>query len=221
MEKLLKRAVWLVMLVPAAYLAFTWNALPATIPMHYDLQGNVDRYGSKDEMIAMVAILTGINLLVYLLLVNIHRIDPKKQAAENKSRLQRIAFAVATFITGVLCVIIYSSQQGNIETSSRLIMSGVGLLFAVMGNYMYTIKPNYFAGFRLPWTLQDDENWRKTHLLGGKLFFVGGLLIALVCLFTTFIVSMIILFATVTGIAVITCVYSYRLYKKQLVEGGK
>jgi len=91
---------------------------------------------------------------------------------------------------------------------------GVGLLFAVLGNYMYNIKPNYFAGIRLPWTLHNDENWKKTHLLGGKLMFAGGLLIAVLCLFTPLVLSMIILFAILSLIILITCIYSYKLYKK-------
>jgi uncharacterized membrane protein len=96
----------------------------------------------------------------------------------------------------------------------------MGLLFAILGNYMYTIKPNYFAGFRLPWTLSNNENWRKTHLLGGKLFFAGGLLIAVCGLFAPFIVSIIIMFSILSLSVVVTCVYSYRLYKKQSASPG-
>jgi uncharacterized membrane protein len=220
MEKFLKRIVWLILLIPLIYLAVVWKSLPASIPMHGDLQGNIDRYGDKSELLTMILILTGMNLLIYLLLPNIYRIDPKKYAAENKGRLFRISYAVVVFMTAVLCMIIYSSVQGNMQTGSRLIIVGVGLLFTVMGNYMHTLKPNYFAGFRLPWTLNNDENWKKTHLLGGKLFFGAGLLIAVCSLFTPLVVSIIILFVTTTVITVITCVYSYRLYKKRSLDTG-
>ncbi|MEO6252592.1 MAG: SdpI family protein [Ferruginibacter sp.] len=220
MEKFMKKIIWLIICIPPIYVAMVWNSLPASIGMHYDLQGNIDRYGDKTELLTMIMILTAINVAVYLLLPNIYRIDPKKHAAENKSRLYRISFAVVIFLTAVLCMIINSSINGNIQANTRFIITGVGLLFAVIGNYMYTIKPNYFAGFRLPWTLNNDENWRLTHLLGGKLFFTGGLLIAVCSLFTPFLVSIIIMFVTVTIIVVITCVYSYRLYKKQSPDTG-
>jgi uncharacterized membrane protein len=220
MEKFLKKIVWLIIIMPAVYLAFVWNSLPQSIAMHYDLKGNIDRYGNKNELLTMIMILTAVNVVIYLLLPNIYRIDPKKYAVENKGRLYRIAFAVVVFTTAVLCLIIYSSIHGNIKMSTRFIFSGMGLLFAIIGNYMHTIKPNYFAGFRLPWTLSNDENWRKTHLLGGKLFFGGGLFIAVSCLFTSFPGSMIILFTTMIFITVITCVYSYRLYKKQTLNSG-
>ncbi|MEO6542330.1 MAG: SdpI family protein [Ferruginibacter sp.] len=220
MEKFLKKIIWLILSIPAIYLAIQWNSLPALIGIHYDLEGNIDRYGDKTELLTMILVLTAINVAVYLLLPNIYRIDPKKNAAENKSRLYRITFATVVFITAVLCMIINISINGNIQANGRFIIAGVGLLFTVIGNYMYTIKPNYFAGFRLPWTLNNDENWRLTHLLGGKLFFGGGLLIAVCSLFSSFIVSIIVLFITITVIVVITCVYSYRLYKKRSISTG-
>ena len=214
MDKFLKRVIWLIIIAPGIYLAIVWNTLPETIAIHFNLKGDIDRYGTRNELIIMILILTFLNAVIYLLLPEIYRIDPKRYAAENKSRLYRIAFAVSVFIAAVVCLIIYSSIHGNIKFSMRFILAGVGLLLAVLGNYIYNIKPNYFAGIRLPWTLNNDENWKRTHLLGGKLLFGGGLLIAVICLFTPFILSVIILFTILVLIILITCIYSYRLYKK-------
>lgn len=214
MDKILNRVIWLFIIAPFVYLAMVWNTIPDTIAMHFNFKGNVDRYGSKNELIIMTLVLTFLNGLIYLLLPQVYRIDPKRYAVENKSRLQRIAFAVSVFIAAVICLLIYSSIHGDIKFNLRFILSGVGLLLAIVGNYIYNIKPNYFAGIRLPWTLNNDENWKKTHLLGGKLLFGGGLLISIICLFTSFPLSIIILFAIVTLVTLITCLYSYRLYKK-------
>ena len=214
MDKFMKKIIWLFIIAPAIYLAIVWKSLPETVPMHFSLNGDIDRYGSKNELIIMLLILTIINVIVYLLLPEVYRIDPKRFAVENKSRLYRIAFAVAVFTSAVLCLIIYSSVHGNIKFTMRFILVGVGLMLAVVGNYIYNIKPNYFAGIRLPWTLNNDENWKKTHLLGGKLLFGGGLLIAVICLFTSFTFSMITLFVVLSVVILTTCIYSYRLYKK-------
>ncbi len=211
----LKRIVWVIILIPAAYLAISWNNLPETVAMHFDLKGNPDRFGRKNELITMSIILIVMNAIVYLILTNIYRIDPKRYAAENKSRLYRIGFAVSVFMSGVLCLIIYSGTHGNIKFSTRLILAGIGLLFAFIGNYMHNIKPNYFAGFRLPWTLENEDNWRKTHLLGGKLWFVGGLVIAVICLILPPVASMVAFFTIMFVVVIIPAIYSYRLYKKQ------
>ena len=219
MKPILKKIIWLIIAAPAVYLAVVWNRLPEKVAIHFDLQGNPDKFGNKSELIIMSVVLIVMNALTYLLLTNIYRIDPKKYAAENKDRLQSIAMAVAVFLAAVLILIIYSSLQGSIKISMGLIFSGVGLLFAVIGNYMPNLKPNYFAGLRLPWTLENEENWRKTHLLAGKLFFGGGLALALICLFTPPVASIIIFFTVIIVITVIPCVYSYRMYKKQKLSG--
>ena len=214
MDKFLKWIIWLFVIAPAVYLAIIWNTIPETIAVHFDLKGKVDRYGNKNELLTMTLILTLLNAAIYLLLPQVYRIDPKRYAVENTSRLHRIAFAVSIFIAAVLCLLIYSSLYENIEFSTRFILAGVGLLLAVVGNYIYNIKPNYLAGIRLPWTLSNDDNWKKTHLLGGKLLFAGGLVIAVICLFTPFLFSMIMLFTILFLIILVTCIYSYNLYKK-------
>jgi len=217
MNMFMKKIIWLIIIAPPVYLALAWNNLPEKIAMHFDLKGNVNGFGSKNDLLLIILLLTFLNTGIYLLLTNLYRIDPKKYAAENKSRFHRIAFAVSVFLSAILCLIIYSGAHQDIKFSPRLVLAGVGLLFAFIGNYMHNIKPNYFAGIRLPWTLENEENWKKTHLLGGKLFFGGGLLIAVICLLTPVIVSIAVFFTITIIITAIPCVYSYRLYKKQKV----
>ncbi|OSZ81564.1 hypothetical protein CAP36_10115 [Chitinophagaceae bacterium IBVUCB2] len=215
MKNIISKLVWLIIIAPAIYLAIVWNQLPETVAMHYDLQGNPDRYGNKRELIGLTAILIGVNMLVYLLLTNIYRLDPKKYAADNKDRLGRIAFAVSIFMSALLLFIIYSSRQNNIKLNASIIFSGVGLLFAVIGNYLPNLKPNYFAGLRLPWTLESPDNWKKTHALAGRLWFAGGLFIAAICLFLPAVLAIIVFFVIMCVITIIPCVYSYRIYKAQ------
>ena len=158
MYKILNRIIWPVILIPSIYLAISWHKLQETIPLHFDIKGNADRYGSKKELLISVIILSVVSSLVYLLLKNIYRIDPKRYAAENKDRLLRIGFAVSVFMTAISCMIIYSGVHGASGFNASLILGGVGLLFAIIGNYLPNLKPNYFAGIRLPWTLENPEN---------------------------------------------------------------
>ena len=219
MKRFLQKIVWLIMALPVIYLAVVWSKLPTTIAIHFDLQGNPDKFGGRNELLTMALLLTAMNVGIYLLLTNIYRIDPKKYAAENKDRLQSIALAVSIFLAAILCVIIYSSLKGNIRFSIGLIFAGVGLLLAIVGNYLPNLKPNYFAGLRLPWTLENEENWRKTHRLAGKLFFVGGIVLGVICLFTPPVASIVIFFAGTMAMVAIPCVYSYKLYKQQKLTG--
>jgi uncharacterized membrane protein len=214
MNTFLKRMVWVIMLVPVIYLAVVWNRLPDQIAMHFDLRGNADKFGSKNEFLWFVVIMLAVNIGIYLLLTNIYRIDPKKYAAENKDRLGKIAFTVVIFAAVIECFVIYKGATGSLKLDLRFMFALMGLFWAAIGNYMNNIKPNYFAGFRLPWTLESEDNWRHTHHLASKLWFVGGLLIAIVAIFTS---TMTIIFAVLTILTIVTLipiVYSYRYYKK-------
>ncbi|MFI5186968.1 MAG: SdpI family protein [Chitinophagales bacterium] len=215
MQKFLKRIVWLIIVIPVMYLAIVWNKLPGKIAMHFDIHGNADQYDSKNEFLLFMGIMTIVSAGVYLLLTNIYRIDPKKYAAENKDRLRKIAFAVVAFLCAIDCFVIYIGVQGSLKLNIRFLFVLIGVFWAVIGNYMNNLRPNYFAGFRLPWTLENEDNWRSTHHLASKLWFAGGLLIAVISILTSATVSIIALFTISLIVIIIPIVHSYRFYKKQ------
>ena len=214
MTRYFKYLIWPIALVPLVYLLSIWQGLPEEMAMHFDLKGNPDRYGNKSELLIMAAALSAMSILIYFVLSNIYKIDPKKYAADNKDRLHRMGFAIAIFIVALTCFIIYSTSKGNMRMSMRYIFAGIGLLLCLIGNYMHTIKPNYFAGLRLPWTLNNEDNWRKTHLLAGKLWFIGGLVIAILCLLVPGTAAIVLFFIATIVLILVPVVYSYRLYKK-------
>jgi uncharacterized membrane protein len=199
-----------------------WNKVPERVPIHYNMAGEVDRFGNKTEFLILMAILLVVNIGLYFLLVNMNRIDPKKKyREENLPRMRKLAFAVCIFITAITCFIIYSSISSSPTFDSKVVVIAVGLLFTVIGNYMYNIKPNYFAGIRLPWTLENENNWKQTHLLAGKLWFAGGLFIALMALLLPGKSTLIFMIAVIVILTVIPMVYSYRLYKRERVNSIK
>ena len=214
MTRYFKYIIWPLAVVPLIYLFGIWKELPEEMAIHFDLKGNPDRYGNKSELLVMVAVLSAMSIAIYFGLANIYKIDPKKYAADNKDRLQRMGFAIAVFIIALSCFIIYSTSSGTMEIGMRYVFAGVGLLFCLIGNYMHTIKPNYFAGMRLPWTLNNEDNWRRTHLLAGKLWFVGGLVIAILCLVVPDSVAIVLFFISTIILILVPVIYSYRLYRK-------
>lgn len=66
MKRLLNLTAWVAVLAPGAYLINSWNNLPDKVPMHFDFQGNPDRFGSKTELLTMVIILTLMAAAMYL-----------------------------------------------------------------------------------------------------------------------------------------------------------
>ena len=214
MKIVLRRLIWLIMLLPAVYLAIVWTGIPQTVPMHFDLKGNVDQYGTKTDLLIMTAVLTSLNMLAYLAILNIYKIDPKKYAAQNKERLQRIGFSVALYLAAVSAMLIYVISTNHVDVVMKFVFIAMGLLFALIGNNMYNLKPNYFAGMRLPWTLENEDNWRATHHVAGRLWFFGGFVIALLAFVLNEQWSVYSTFIALSFLVLIPVIYSYRYYKR-------
>ena len=100
----------------------------------------------------------------------------------------------------------------------RLVPASLGLLFLIIGNYMPKMKQNPTLGIRVPWTLANEENWNRTHRLGGKVWVTGSLVLLLCCFLPgpAMVTGMLVAIAV---LAVVPCVYSYWLYRQQ-VRGG-
>jgi len=179
------------------------------------MKGNIDKYGDKNQLMVMMLILSAASCFVYLLICNSFRIDPKKQAAENKDRLQKIALAVVIFMCAVQLWIVHTTLNGEPFFNAKFLFISMGLLFAIIGNYMNNLKPNWFAGLRLPWTLENEDNWRRTHQLASKLWFAGGLLMALCGFVLPFKAAFASLIVIGLILVIVPGVFSYRIYKNE------
>ena len=200
-------------LLPFLYLAYIWNQLPAKVPVHWNVKGDIDRYGDKAELILIPLLLP---LLVYVIFLVVPRIDPKKKLDKMGNKLQNLKLLMTTLMSMLALFILYSAQNQSFDQSNYLFIL-IGILYIILGNYSKIIKPNYFIGIRTPWTLESESVWKETHKLGGKLWFIGGIIVVL----SGFILGNkpnLIVFLTITTInAIVPIVYSYMLFKKNSI----
>ncbi|MEP6927730.1 MAG: SdpI family protein [Ginsengibacter sp.] len=199
---------------PLAFLAIIFNKLPDIVPVHYNIHFKPDKMDNKNMLWLVNGMLSLVSLIVYFLLLNLHRIDPKRRSHAPSLSFQKIAIVVAVFIT-VINFLILLSVNNNIKLSAKLLLTVSGLMIALIGNYMNNIKPNYFAGIRLPWTLSSDYNWKKTHQLAGKLWFWSGFFMVVIILVFPSAYSVQIFFTMFCIIIIIPVIYSYWLFKQE------
>ena len=197
-------------LLPFIYLACLWNSLPEKVPMHWNLKGEIDDWGSKYSLIGLVFLLP---VLTYVLMLIIPKIDPKKRIEFMGRKYYQIKFVLVCFMS-VLALSIIHSCKSQTFSSPSIIFVLIGLLFMAMGNYFKVIKQNYFLGIKTPWTLESEEVWKLTHILAGKLWMVGGLLIVIFSL-VLHEVENFYFFITITAIiSIVPIAYSYIIYKE-------
>jgi len=201
--------VWL---VPAAYVFFIYSSLPQTVPLHYGFNGNVDRYGNKSEFLTTEWVLLGVTLFVYLLLKFISLIDPKKQVKFGEATFQKLGLGLVIFISALNISITFATLHRGFQID-KLLLPLIGLMFVFIGNILNSIKPNYFAGFRTPWTLENEDNWRATHRLVSKMWFAGGVLITIFTLVLPPEPATIIMLSLIVVMTIVPFVYSYLYFK--------
>ena len=196
----------LVILLPAVVGLFLWNALPESLPIHWNTAGEVDGYAPKAlGVLGMPAFL----LVIHWLCMLGTAADPKAKGLGKKP------IALVLWICPVISLMVESIVLAvglgyglRIEILLPLVF---GALFVVIGNYMPKCRQNYSLGIKLPWTLDDEENWNKTHRLAGIVWTAGGVGIMATSLFG----SVIVFFALMILMVLIPTVYSYLFYRKK------
>lgn len=187
-----------------------YGHLPEQVPMHWNIRGEVDGYGSRLTGAFAIPLLT---LVAYIAMVISPRIDPKK------ANYAKFTGAYSAFMTVfvLLMLTLYTAVMlftfgYNIDIGV-ITQIGIGLLFIVMGNYLTRVRHNYFFGIRNPWTLANESVWRKTHRVGGILFVLAGVL-TIASVVTLPELRFIITISSIIGVSVISMVYSYLVFRK-------
>lgn len=170
-------------IAPIALIVIAWAAsyyfygrLPDSVPTHWNFSGEPDGWSSRGfASLFFPALVTG----AYLLYLLVPALDPKR---ERYAEFRRPYHIFKACFVGLLVALYFAigfaglGYDVPVDTLATLL---VGALLVVIGNYMGKLKQNWLFGIRTPWTLSSEAVWNKTHRLGGKLFIVAGVLVAM------------------------------------------
>ncbi|MCX6050587.1 MAG: SdpI family protein [Chloroflexi bacterium] len=210
----------IVLLVMAGLSVWAWQRLPAAaaIPVHWNLSGTPDRYGSKLEGLFLLPLVTaGMALLFTIILY----VDPLRQNIQRSNKAYSTVWVVLMLFMAILHTATILIALGWTINIGVVITIALGMLFMVLGNYMGKIRRNYTFGIRTPWTLASDLVWDKTHRLGGKVFMLAGLLILFSTLFVGSSLQMVVMLGGIFGATVVVIVYSYLVWRNEPTQQTK
>jgi len=196
----------IITLIPIIIGIILWDKMPEQVPVHWNINGEADGFATKTQAVFIMPLVLVAFHWICVLGTNL---DPKKQNISDK------VFTLVLWIIPVLSLLcnsfVYATALGhnvNVEVIMPLFM---GALFVVIGNYLPKCKQSYTLGIKLPWTLNDEENWNKTHRLAGFLWVICGVII----MATAFLGVSWLLFVLLIPMVIVPTVYSYLLYKKK------
>ena len=183
-----------------------WYQLPEKMPTHFNLLGQADGYNHK---VFAIFGLPALMLLMHWLLLFLMIKDPSNIS----SKIQVLIYWIIPFVSCLSMISIYGESLGYSMMSGLLAQIFMGVLMIVIGNYLPKTRKNYIIGIRLPWTLESDKNWRKTHRLAGKIWVLGGLLLFLNSFVQIYVYW--VFFLTLLLVVLMPGVYSYQLSKSE------
>ena len=184
-----------------------WNQLPEQMPTHWNAAGEVDGWSSKPfAVFGLPLILVAAQWLCVLATTT----DPKRQ--NHSEKIYHLVFWIMPVLSIVLHAVTYLTVLGVGVRIEMVMPIFMGLLFVIIGNYLPKCKQSYTIGIKIPWTLNNEENWNKTHRLAGWVWVIGGFAIMLTGFFGGFVAFFVITLVMV----LVPPIYSYLLHRKGL-----
>jgi uncharacterized membrane protein len=184
---------------------YFYNKLPDVVPIHMNGNGMPDNYASKS--LAFTFNIAG-SIFIYLLLTFIPYLDPFRKKIEKKYNVVLLFRDITVIFIAFFSTSMFISTKIN-----NFLGFEIAVLFIFFGNYMPKLPQNYFIGIRSPWTLASDVVWVKTHRIGGILFVIAGLLIAILSLFKVQL-SIIMSIILIPLVGFTAFIYPFYIYKK-------
>lgn len=177
------RDEWLQLLLLAIPVLAALVAMPfATdrVPMQWNMRGDVNWYAPKSwGLLTIPATLLFTFVLLFWLESRDkarHRESGSGLTAHGKATKQiRIGIA---FVLGAVALVQISWSLGHRPDVGRWVVTAVALLMAFIGNLFGKLKPNRYAGIRVPWTMNSEHVWRQTHRIAGWIWTLSSLIVA-------------------------------------------
>jgi uncharacterized membrane protein len=197
--------------------AFRYNDLPAQVPIHWNIHGQADGFIAKENVLGTFLMMPAMMAGLVILNLVLPWISPRGFKVEEFRPTFDYIMAMAVIMCGYIHVAMLIGSLGHAVDLGRVVVGGILLFFALIGNVLGKVRRNFWMGVRTPWTLASETVWESTHRLAAWLFTAGGLL-GLVLVFAG--LPLWVPFILIMAAALIPVVYSLVLYK-QLEKQGR
>lgn len=174
------------------------------------------------SIITLLPVLAGNTIPVFIFIVHMICVFATIWDKNNKGqsrKVMRMIFWICPFLSLYVTGLNYAVKSGLEFGVDILTFLMIGVLFVAIGNYLPKCKQNYTIGIKVPWVYTSEENWNRTHRLGGKLWVIGGLLLLLSIFIPGEGVKEVVIVTVILAMVVIPVVYSYLFYRKEREEG--
>jgi len=227
----MKRIMWTISIISLMGTAIVLHFMPEKVPMHYDLAGNIDRWGSKYENLIFPVIILVMALFWTLFIIYYEKkasitVDEKESASArtNAKVIGIVGLSMVAMFTIMQGFILYGAYNEAVSQTTKwsvdigkVSVVLMGIIFIILGNFMTKTRINSMVGVRVSWSMYNDNTWRKSNRFGAITIMISGILTIITALFVkNSFVSIIITMGYLFIAVILTLVYAYKVYKWEI-----
>lgn len=197
------------------------NFLPDSIPVHYDINMNPDRWGSKYELFLSPVF----NFIEAVAMYFVSRCMSKQENGENNAKIILLTGSAINIFSIVMTantlIHDFRAVSGNLDTGNnfvKLITVSMGILIAVTGNFIPKCKINSLIGLRTKWSMKNEDIWFKCQRFGGIFMFFCGILIALSSVLLETNLQIFIAILGIANFIVITMIFATKIIHDNCIK---
>ena len=172
----MKNINWKILLPIVLGIIF-YQQLPEQMPVHFNINNEVDHYASKNfALFGIPIILTGLQIFCCIIT------DWKEKKETQKPRFISIIKWFVPILSMVVSTILIEIPLGSTVDVRKSICLVIGILFILTGNYLPKMSYEMAKGKMHP-IPKDEKRYRKITRMWGYTFVIGGiaLLISILC----------------------------------------
>jgi uncharacterized membrane protein len=185
--------------------------LPDRVPEHWNLRGEIDRYGDKWE----IFLLPGVMVFFVLFFAALPWLSPRRfEVGAFRSTYLYIMLLLIVFFAYLHALKLWAAFSKPLDMN-RSLMIAAFLALILLGNVLGRVRRNFYIGVRTPWTLASEKVWDATHRFAARAFVLAGLLGLLSMIVSSgALAGMVILGAALLASALYSLVYYKRLERR-------
>ena len=195
----------IVILLPILIGVLLWDQLPDSFTTHWGVDGQPDGWSSKTFAVFFIPV-----FLVVMQFFCVWITERTNRGNEQSPKVMNLIFYIMPVLSVLVNGMMYAGALGKSWDWTAMMPIVLGLLFAIIGNYMPKCKQNYTIGIKIPWTLNSEENWSRTHRFAGWLWTFCGIALMLTGIIGGFWIFLFVVLLMVFA----PILYSYLLFRK-------
>lgn len=231
----MKKTMWIVTIIPLIVTLVVLQFMPDSVPMHYDVTGEIDRWGSKYENLIFPIIIIAMTFFWQIFVsyfekkANNDTSDKESvEAKSNAKTMKMVAISMASMFGIMQCCILYGAYQEAISNATRssidigkvsCILAGIMFLF--VGNFMPKAKKNCISGVRVGWSMYNDITWMKCNRFGSVALMVVGLLTIITTIFVNAILATSLMLGYLLMSTTATLIYAHKIYRIEVSKDSQ